>query len=445
MSTTAMRALVFDEPAPDARATHVRVIDQPVPAGWQVAIDVAYAGINFKDVMARRGDPGYVASWPFVPGLEAAGTIRALGTDVTGLELGQRVVAFTDAGGLAEVATAAAALVAPVPDGLDLAAAAAAPGALTTALLLIADLTRVRGGEVVLVHSAAGGVGQAAAQLARSKGARLVLGTVGDQRRVDAARAAGYDAVFVRDGGLLDAIEHTTDGHGVDAILDPQGTAMLDLDLQVAAPGARIVLFGNASGSPLGRCPSDGSRATCRSRASASPLSPTGRRSASPPPSPPSWTASSTARSSSTRRSAKDSSPPPPSTTLWPAATQGASRSSTSSNPHGQRHRSGSPSSRIPTTGATAPSRGAHRSARIDRASAPSRHPWRRHHVLPSTLGRVADDPFRLPARVAVGGVDQAMARVDEGSNDALGVDGSAARGPDRTEVRRRLHAQNRH
>lgn len=196
-----------------------------------------------------------MASWPFVPGLEAAGTIRALGTDVTGLEVGQRVVAFTDAGGLADVATAAAALVAPVPDGLDLAAAAAAPGALTTALLLIADLTRVRDGEVVLVHSAAGGVGQAAAQLARSKGARLVLGTVGDQRRVDAARAAGYDAVFVRDGGLLDAIEHTTDGHGVDAILDPQGTAMLDLDLQVAAPGARIVLFGNASGSPLGTLP----------------------------------------------------------------------------------------------------------------------------------------------------------------------------------------------
>lgn len=255
MGTTSMQALVFDEPAPDARATHVRVTGQPVPAALEVTIDVAYAGINFKDVMARRGDPGYVDSWPFVPGLEAAGTIRALGADVTGLQVGQRVVAFTGAGGLADVATAAPELVAPVPDGLDLAVAAAAPGALTTALLLVDNLAHLRDGEVVLVHSAAGGVGQAAAQLARSSGARLVLGTVGVHGRVDAARAAGYDAVFVRDGSLRDAIEGATDGHGVDAILDPQGTTMLDLDLQVAAPGARIVLFGNASGGPVGTLP----------------------------------------------------------------------------------------------------------------------------------------------------------------------------------------------
>lgn len=65
---------------------------------------MAYAGINFVDVMARRGDPGYAASWPYVPGLEVAGTVRETGDGVTGLSAGQPVAAFTRGGGLAEIA-----------------------------------------------------------------------------------------------------------------------------------------------------------------------------------------------------------------------------------------------------------------------------------------------------------------------------------------------------
>ena len=72
----------------------------------EVAIDVAYAGINFIDVMARRGDPGYASSWPYVPGLEVAGTVRAVGKGVTDRRVGERVAAFTAGGGLAEVAIA---------------------------------------------------------------------------------------------------------------------------------------------------------------------------------------------------------------------------------------------------------------------------------------------------------------------------------------------------
>jgi NADPH2:quinone reductase len=253
-----MRALVFDGPAPDTRCTRVIQVPVPDPGPGQITLDVQYAGINFKDVMARRGDAGYVTRWPFVPGLEVSGIVRALGAEVAGLSVGDRVAAFTDSGGLAQVAVAPAELAVRLPEGLDLAAAAAAPGAMSTAALLVGEMGRLREGETVLVHSAAGGVGQAVVRLARLAGAQVLLGTVGSHSRVQAAERAGYDAVFVRGAGTASAVVERTGGQGVDLILDPQGTDLLDLDLAVAAVGARIVMFGNAAGGPLAALPPTG-------------------------------------------------------------------------------------------------------------------------------------------------------------------------------------------
>ena len=253
-----MHALVFERAAPDASATRIAEVPLPDPGPGQIAVDVACAGVNFIDVMARRGDPGYAPEWPFVPGLEIAGTVRALGSGVEQPACGARVAAFVGRGGLAEVALAPAALVAEVPDGVDLARAAAAGGALTTAALLLEHVARVRAGEVVLVHSAGGGVGQALAQLAPLSGATRIVGTVGRPERVESARAAGYDAVLVRDHGLAQALREETGGRGADVILVPQGTDLLELDLELAAPGERIVLFGNATGGTLGPLPPAG-------------------------------------------------------------------------------------------------------------------------------------------------------------------------------------------
>lgn len=249
-----MRALVFDGPAADTRTSRVAQLCIPEPAPGSLLIDVKYAGVNFKDVMARRGDPGYVRSWPFVPGLEVAGTIRRTGEGVEGFAEGDRVAAFTDSGGLAEVALAPAELTIKVPDSLDLQVAAAAPGALTTAALLLHDFGHLGTGEIVLVHSAAGGVGRAAAQLARLASAGLVLGTVGSTTRARAAREAGYDAIFVRGPDLVTEIGEYADA-GLDLILDPQGTTVLAQDLQLATAGGRIIVFGNASGAALDSLP----------------------------------------------------------------------------------------------------------------------------------------------------------------------------------------------
>jgi NADPH:quinone reductase len=242
-----MRALVMSGPSNGSERSTVDTLPDPHPGPGQVTITVAHAGINFLDVMARRGDPGYVPGWPFVPGLEVAGEVREIGAGVTGLRPGQEVAAFTSGGGLAEIAVAEAALTVPLPDGVSTRTAAAAPLLLTSAWLLITQVARVQPGDAVMMHSAAGGVGAAVAQLLPLVGAVPEIGTVGRAEKVDQARAAGWKTVLTRADATPNAVLGAAGGP-VDAVLDPLGTAMLDLDLAVAAPGARIALFGNPSG-----------------------------------------------------------------------------------------------------------------------------------------------------------------------------------------------------
>jgi len=249
-----MRAVVMSEPSSGPLHTQVREVQVPRPGPGHVSIDVAHAGINFIDVMARRGDPGYVSAWPYVPGLEVAGTIRELGAGVAGLSAGQQVAAFTRGGGLAEVAVADATLVVPVPPQVELRTAAGAPLMLSTAMLLLHDVARLRPGESVLMHSASGGVGSAVAQLASRLGAGTSIGTVSTREKADRARQAGWRVTVTRDAELAGSVRAAAGG-GVDVILDPLGTALLDTDLQLAAPGGRIVLFGNPGGGQPGPLP----------------------------------------------------------------------------------------------------------------------------------------------------------------------------------------------
>jgi NADPH2:quinone reductase len=252
-------ALRMDSPAPDSSTTRVVQTDDPVPGPGEVAITVAYAGINFMDVMTRRGDPGYAPSgWPLIPGREVAGTVRAVGSGVDDLAVGDRVAAQVPGGGLAEVAVAAANLVAPVPDRLDLSVAAAAPLMLATAVLLLRDYAQLRGGEHLFMHAAGGGVGSVIPQVAQVLGAGVQIGTVANADKITASAAAGWDRVLLQDESLRDAALQESSG-GFDVILDPTGTTSLDLDLDLAAAGCRIVLFGNVGGSapaplpPFGR------------------------------------------------------------------------------------------------------------------------------------------------------------------------------------------------
>ncbi|MER7580937.1 zinc-binding dehydrogenase [Kitasatospora sp. NPDC097691] len=253
-----MRALVMTAPG-GGENSQIQEVEAPRPGPGRVAIDVAYAGLNFVDVMTRRGDAAYAAEWPYRPGKEVAGTVREVGEGVTGLAVGDRVVAAPVGAGLAEVVVAEAALTVPLPDGVALREAAAVPLGLATSMLLLTDAGRFDAGDTVLVHSAGGGIGHAVAQLVPLLGGGRLIGTVGRPEKTSAAIASGYDHAFARDEALAEAIRTATGGRGVDLVLDPLGTEALELDLAVAAPGARIVLFGNAGGGavadlpPLGR------------------------------------------------------------------------------------------------------------------------------------------------------------------------------------------------
>lgn len=228
----------------------VRDVPIPEPGPGQVAIRVAYAGVNFAETMARRGGL-HSAQPPFVPGLEVSGHIQALGEGVEGLRVGQAVAALTGSGGYAEVALAYAAFTFPLDvagEPIELATAAAFPTIVPTAYDLLVNVARLRQGEAVLIHAAAGGVGTVAGQLARHLGAGLVLGTVSSPQKAAYAQAFGYDHVLLRDD-FLQGTRELTRGRGVDIVLEAIGEPVRSQSLEILAPLGRLVIFGNANDS----------------------------------------------------------------------------------------------------------------------------------------------------------------------------------------------------
>jgi NADPH2:quinone reductase len=216
-------------------------VELPEPGPGQVSIDVAYAGANFAEVLYRRGLVD--VPLPFVPGIEVAGRIRAVGEGVEDLEIGRPVAALTivDGGGYAQVVVTAADLVAPLDGlGVGMGVAAALPSNSTTAFLVLDRVARVEPGESVLVHAAAGGVGSQLGQAARLLGAGRVVGTVGGEAKIGIARGFGYDEVILR--------EELADAGEFDIVVDMVGGPARRASLDRLAPMGRLVVMGNASG-----------------------------------------------------------------------------------------------------------------------------------------------------------------------------------------------------
>jgi NADPH2:quinone reductase len=250
MQTQTMRAVVISRfGGPEVLA--LRDLSIPNPEAGQVLIKVAYAGVNYAELMARRGE-FHALPTPFTPGYEVSGTIAALGTGVEEFRVGQPVAALTIQGGYAEYATAQAALTFPLnasASPIDLEQAAAFPAVATTAYDLLANAARIRQGESVLIHAASGGVGIAAGQIARSLGARLVLGTASSRKKADYTRAFGYDQVFPVES-FEQAVMEATGGRGVDIALDARGEPTRSQNLALLAPFGRLIVYGNASNAP---------------------------------------------------------------------------------------------------------------------------------------------------------------------------------------------------
>ncbi|MEU6803189.1 quinone oxidoreductase family protein [Streptomyces neyagawaensis] len=217
----------------------VAELDEPAPGPGQVAIRVAYAGVQWGDTMVRDGH--FPVPRPFVPGFEASGHIVAVGDDIDPARIGEPVTALTTAGAYAEVVVAPAVLTLDIGD-MPLRTAAGIGWGAPTAYDLINTASRVRPGESVLVHAAAGSVGTLAAQFARLAGAGRIVGVAGSTARADYAAQFGYDQVLLREefpAGLGD--------EKFDVILDPVGGPTRHAGLDQLAPHGRLVAYGNLS------------------------------------------------------------------------------------------------------------------------------------------------------------------------------------------------------
>lgn len=231
----------------------LKLIEAPEPevGAGQIGVEVRAAGLNFADIMAVSGSYPNVPSAPYDPGFEVAGTVYEVGEGVSNFKIGDRIIALTPEGGLSQKIAVGALAAFSIPDSLDFAPATALLVQGLTATFLL-ERGELKSGESVLIPSAAGGVGSLAIQIAKLKGAGIVIGLAspGKHERV---LALGADAVFdYRQKGWGQQVLDATDGKGVDIWLDSGG----DLEsegFEALAMGGRWLLFGGqaAKGAPF--------------------------------------------------------------------------------------------------------------------------------------------------------------------------------------------------
>jgi NADPH2:quinone reductase len=220
--------------------------EAPRPAPGEVVVDVAAVGVNYMDIYQREGIGNYRAEPPFVPGGEGAGTVIAVGADVKGLAVGDRVAWAGPGGSYAEQVALPANRVVPVPEELNLQVAAAAILQGLTAHYLANSTYPVREGDVTVVHAAAGGVGLLLTQMVKRRGG-VVVGTTSGGEKVELALAAGADHVVGYDR-FRDIVDEVTDGAGAHVVYDGVGKDTFDDSLAALRVRGMMVLYGAASG-----------------------------------------------------------------------------------------------------------------------------------------------------------------------------------------------------
>jgi NADPH2:quinone reductase len=226
----------------------VSEIPEPEAGPGALQIEVRAAGCNFFDTLIVQGKYQVEPAFPFTPGGEIAGVVKALGVGVEGFAVGDRVLAGTQIGGFAETAVVPAAYAHRMPDGMSFEEGAAIPIIYPTSYAALIFRANLQAGETLLVHAAAGGVGSTAVQIGKALGAR-VIATVGGGDKVEIARELGADEVIdYRVDDFVARVHEITGGSGADVIYDPVGGDVFDRSLKCIAWNGRLVVVGFASG-----------------------------------------------------------------------------------------------------------------------------------------------------------------------------------------------------
>lgn len=235
-----MRAVEITQPGgPEVLVPTTRPV--PQPAAGEVLIRVAVAGVNRPDVVQRQGLYPPPPGASDLPGLEVAGTIAAIGPDVTDWQVGDPVCALLGGGGYAEYATAPVGQCLPVPDGLDMIQAAALPETVMTVWTNVFERAGLLPGESLLVHGGTSGIGTIAIQLAKALGAK-VFATAGGAEKAAACGALGADhAIDYKTQDFVAVVKEATGKRGVDVVLDMVGGDYLPRNIDCLAMDGRHV------------------------------------------------------------------------------------------------------------------------------------------------------------------------------------------------------------
>jgi NADPH:quinone reductase len=246
-----MRAVIVREFGP-VESHRLGELPDPSPRAGEVVVSIQATAVNFVDLLVVTGQYQFLPERPFSPGKLPVGLVSAVGTDVTGLKIGDRVLALAEHGGYAQKVSVPAAQCFKLPATMSSTDVAAMALVYDTSWFALRERGRLKPGDVVLVLGGSGGVGLAAIQLAKAMGARVLAG-IATPNKADLARDAGADDIIalsepdLRDG-LRAQVYAKNGGNGVDLIIDPIGGDVFDAALRALAWRGRLVVVGFASG-----------------------------------------------------------------------------------------------------------------------------------------------------------------------------------------------------
>ncbi len=242
-----MRALLCTELGPASKLS-VRDVEDPTPGEGEVVIDVEAAGINFPDTLIIEGKYQFKPDLPFTPGGEAAGVVSAVGEGVSSVSIGDRAIALSGHGAFAEKWLVPVSSVAPIPPGLDFVSAAAFGLTYGTSYYALKDRARLQAGETLLVLGAAGGVGSAAIELAKTMGATVIAAASSGDKLAWATELGADHVIDYSTEDLRDRIKSLTEGKGVDVVYDPVGGDLTEAAVRSTAWNGRLLVVGFAAG-----------------------------------------------------------------------------------------------------------------------------------------------------------------------------------------------------
>jgi len=242
-----MRALLCVEHGPPEQL-QLREVASPEPGPKEVLIDVRACGVNFPDTLIIRDLYQFKPPLPFSPGSDIAGVVKAIGSDVRHLGVGDEVLSLVNWGGFAEEAIAPASQVFPKPASMDFETAAAFLMAYSTSYYALKDRARLREGESLLVLGAAGGVGLTAVELGKLMGARVIAAASTPEKLALCEQYGADELIDYTEEDLKTRVKELTDGAGADVVYDPVGGDFSEAALRATAWNGRFLVVGFAAG-----------------------------------------------------------------------------------------------------------------------------------------------------------------------------------------------------